>query len=104
MSADPARTGAGAGAGGGPESGGPCWPCCSRSLLVGCDVGGGDREPHRSAGSAGSLRWHACEGSTYRCARLTVPLDWEHPGGRTISLAVTKVPALHPQGRPARWS
>jgi pimeloyl-ACP methyl ester carboxylesterase len=69
------------------------------ALVVGCDVGGGDREPHRSAGSAGSLRWHACEDSPYRCARLTVPLDWEHPGGRTISLAVTKVPALHPHGQ-----
>ncbi len=69
------------------------------ALVVGCDVGGGDREPRRSAGSAGSLRWHACEDSSYRCARLTVPLDWEHPGGRTISLAVTKVPALHPHGQ-----
>jgi pimeloyl-ACP methyl ester carboxylesterase len=66
-------------------------------LLVGCDLGGGDRGERPAGGSTQSLRWHTCEGFN-RCARLTVPLDWEHPGGRTISLAVMKVPALHPQG------
>ncbi|HET8603809.1 MAG TPA: alpha/beta hydrolase [Marmoricola sp.] len=37
------------------------------------------------------LRWHAC--GTNRCASLTVPLDYAHPGGRTIELAVLDVPA-----------
>jgi pimeloyl-ACP methyl ester carboxylesterase len=67
------------------------------ALLVGCDLGGGDHGERRSGGRTQSLRWHTCEGFN-RCARLTVPLDWEHPGGRTISLAVMKVPALHPRG------
>ena len=90
MSADPAQAGAGVRR--------AVLALLLAALVVGCDVGGGDHEPRRSAGSAESLRWHACE-AAYRCARLTVPLDWEHPGGRTVSLAVMKVPALHPHGK-----
>jgi pimeloyl-ACP methyl ester carboxylesterase len=38
------------------------------------------------------LAWSDCNDGD-RCARLTVPLDYHHPGGRTISLAVLEVPA-----------
>ena len=37
------------------------------------------------------LAWHAC--GSDRCTALTVPLDYTHPAGRTIRLAVLKVPA-----------
>src|ERR1700712_5593253 len=37
------------------------------------------------------LKWHAC--ASNECTRLTVPLDYAHPQGRTIRLAVLRVPA-----------
>ncbi|HET6166002.1 MAG TPA: alpha/beta hydrolase [Marmoricola sp.] len=37
------------------------------------------------------LSWHDCDRD--RCAQLTVPLDYAKPGGRTLKLAVLKVPA-----------
>jgi pimeloyl-ACP methyl ester carboxylesterase len=40
-----------------------------------------------------SLHWTPC-GSGHECARLQVPLDYAHPDGRSIQLAVLKVPAL----------
>ncbi len=42
------------------------------------------------------LAWSACPDSGDegdQCARLTVPLDYRHPAGRTIKIAVLKVPA-----------
>jgi pimeloyl-ACP methyl ester carboxylesterase len=42
------------------------------------------------------LDWSTCSGSGDegdRCARLTVPLDYRSPSGRTIDLAVLEVPA-----------
>ncbi|MBV9832193.1 MAG: alpha/beta fold hydrolase [Marmoricola sp.] len=38
------------------------------------------------------LQWHACAGGD-QCAALTVPLDYAHPDGRTIRLAILRVPA-----------
>jgi pimeloyl-ACP methyl ester carboxylesterase len=37
------------------------------------------------------LQWHSC--GSDQCTRLTVPLDYAHPAGRTIRLAVLRVPA-----------
>ncbi len=37
------------------------------------------------------LQWHHC--SSNQCTKLTVPLDYAHPGGRTIQLAVLRAPA-----------
>ena len=34
-----------------------------------------------------------------RCARLAVPLDYAHPGGRTITLALNEIPATAPAGQ-----
>jgi pimeloyl-ACP methyl ester carboxylesterase len=42
------------------------------------------------------LDWSVCHGSSEagdQCARLTVPLDYRRPSGRTIEIAVLKVPA-----------
>jgi len=54
-----------------------------------------------------AIRWHTCAGSTLasagaRCGFLIVPLDYAHPGGRKIKIAVSrvrhKVGAKHYQG------
>jgi pimeloyl-ACP methyl ester carboxylesterase len=37
------------------------------------------------------LKWHAC--GRDQCTFLTVPLDYDHPDGDTLDLAVLKVPA-----------
>ncbi|HLH68821.1 MAG TPA: alpha/beta hydrolase [Candidatus Dormibacteraeota bacterium] len=37
------------------------------------------------------LSWHTCAGG--ECASLTVPLDYARPSGRTISVAVIRIPA-----------
>jgi pimeloyl-ACP methyl ester carboxylesterase len=38
------------------------------------------------------LTWTSCRGGD-QCTRLKVPLDYAHPGGQAISIAVLKVPA-----------
>ena len=43
----------------------------------------------------GSVHWHVCGSSlaSLRCASLKVPLDYAKPSGRTITLALSEVPA-----------
>ncbi|HXJ27272.1 MAG TPA: alpha/beta hydrolase [Streptosporangiaceae bacterium] len=50
---------------------------------------------------AGKLSWHTCPAvpAPARCARLAVPLDYAHPGGRTITLALNEIPATAPAGQ-----
>lgn len=55
-----------------------------------------------SCGSAGSppsrtLRWHSCQGG--QCATLSVPLDYSNPSGKTIRLALFRIPAKNPKRR-----
>ena len=54
-----------------------------------------------SARTAPRLHWHPCGGLTaqLKCASLRVPLDYRHPGGRKITLALSEVPATAPSGR-----
>jgi len=44
------------------------------------------------------LRWTSCR-THMQCARLRVPLDYARPGGRSIEVALLKVPALDPARR-----
>lgn len=44
------------------------------------------------------LDWAPCQGS-FECATLSVPLDYDDPGGETIDLALLKVPAAQPSER-----
>ena len=44
------------------------------------------------------LDWSSCQGG-FLCSTLTVPLDYRHPDGRTIDLALLKVPASDPGSR-----
>ena len=41
--------------------------------------------------------WHACTGG--QCATLTVPLDYSDPDGKTVKLAVFRIPAKDPKQR-----
>ena len=43
-----------------------------------------------------TITWEDCsnETTTFQCGTVTVPLDYEHPDGKTISIAVKKLPAL----------
>jgi pimeloyl-ACP methyl ester carboxylesterase len=45
-----------------------------------------------------TLHWQPCR-KKFSCTRLTVPLDYDHPQGRTIRIAVLKVPALDRKAR-----
>jgi pimeloyl-ACP methyl ester carboxylesterase len=44
------------------------------------------------------LQWSDCQ-SGDQCAKLTVPLDYRHPAGRTIRLSLLRVPAADPGSR-----
>jgi pimeloyl-ACP methyl ester carboxylesterase len=43
------------------------------------------------------LRWSDCDGG--KCARVTVPVDYENPGGETMSIAVKVIPSIGGGGR-----
>ena len=53
------------------------------------------------ASAASSLSWHSCtaQGASLRCASLKVPLDYRHPGGRKITLALSEAPATAPASK-----
>jgi pimeloyl-ACP methyl ester carboxylesterase len=51
-----------------------------------------------SASSPPRLTWSDC-GQGFQCADATVPLDYAHPRGRTITIAMIKLPATDPAHR-----
>ena len=53
------------------------------------------------AARPGALHWHQCsvQGTRMQCASLQVPLDYSRPGGRKITLALSRVPATAPAGQ-----
>jgi len=46
----------------------------------------------------GAVHWHPCsvQGASMQCGSLQVPLDYSRPGGRKITLALSRVPATAP--------
>ena len=72
------------------------------SLAPSPSSGGSSTAPTGSAGAsttAGApLDWTDC-GTPFLCATLDVPLDYSQTGGRTISLALIKLPATDPSQR-----
>ncbi|MEU0188528.1 alpha/beta hydrolase [Streptomyces afghaniensis] len=56
-----------------------------------------------SADTAEPLQWSACRGSgldpRQRCATVEVPMDYSDPDGRTIRIAVSRIPAEKPSAR-----
>ncbi len=51
-----------------------------------------------SLSDTSALSWHPCteQGATLQCSSLQVPLDYRNPGGRKITLALSRVPATAP--------
>ena len=42
-----------------------------------------------------TIDWKDCpDGASFKCGTVTVPLDYEHPDGKTITIALKKLPAL----------
>ncbi|HEX3005732.1 MAG TPA: alpha/beta hydrolase [Angustibacter sp.] len=54
-------------------------------------------DPRLAAYYRQKLTWHTC--GRDQCTRLEVPLDYDHPDGKAIQLAVLKVPASSRSGR-----
>jgi hypothetical protein len=70
--------------------------------LVAVGVSPAVAQPARSgpdrAGLASSIRWRSC-GVRLDCARVRVPLNWAHPAGPKITLAVIRHVASRPDRR-----
>jgi pimeloyl-ACP methyl ester carboxylesterase len=85
------------------------------AAIAGCSAGGpaaagrGSPGPATQAGSAGGARsagagtpvplaWRSCPqvAQNLQCASLKVPLDYRRPGGRQITLALSRIPATAP--------
>lgn len=52
--------------------------------------------------SISQLDWKNCStevASTLQCTEMQVPLDWENPSGRQITLFINKQPAAKPEKR-----
>jgi len=62
------------------------------ATLLGCSSG-------HNAASTGApvapIGWKACSGGVL-CATVVVPLDYAHPGGTTLDIAVAELPAANP--------
>jgi pimeloyl-ACP methyl ester carboxylesterase len=54
--------------------------------------------PASAAAAVPSLSWHPCQ-KVFQCATARVPLDYSHPQGRTIHLAVMRHRATDPAHR-----
>ncbi|MGW1602890.1 alpha/beta hydrolase [Streptomyces eurythermus] len=57
---------------------------------------------HASPSATGALRWTPCddpENPGAECATLSVPVDWAHPGGPRLDLAVARRKATDPGAR-----
>jgi len=73
-------------------------------------AGSGSASPAAASGASGAAasgeaaavvklsRWHSCteSGAQMQCASLQVPLDYSHPGGRKISLALSRIQPTAP--------
>lgn len=57
---------------------------------------------HAAPSATGALRWAPCDGPAKpgaECATLSVPVDWAHPDGPTLDLAVARRKATDPGAR-----
>jgi pimeloyl-ACP methyl ester carboxylesterase len=65
-------------------------------------LAGGASASHAGTPAAGTAKkgiaWHGC-GKRLQCAKVRVPLNWDHPRGRKIKLAVIRHLASRPGKR-----
>ncbi|MCC9310506.1 alpha/beta hydrolase [Kitasatospora sp. RB6PN24] len=64
-------------------------------LLAGCSGSPGTPAPARTGGP---IHWTSC-GSGLQCGKLRVPLDYAHPDGDSLQLALIREPARDPAAR-----
>jgi pimeloyl-ACP methyl ester carboxylesterase len=79
------------------------WLAVVAILLAGCSSSStGPNEPPSTLPAYYSqhLDWQPCDNG-FQCARLLVPFDYAHPGGKRFSLPVIKLPATDPARRVA---
>lgn len=73
------------------------------AVVLGADgaVAAGPSSLRSVSGVSTRIRWGRCDppGARLQCARVRVPLDWDHPRGRTIQLAVIRYLATRPKQR-----
>jgi len=75
--------------------------------LTGCQISGMDANPSAVSAHSSSIAWGACPapppGSKLdpqqKCGTLKVPLDYRRPGGKQITIAVSRIPAGDPAKR-----
>ena len=75
--------------------------CTPGGAAAGSSPGPAASASSSSATSAPALGWHSCSlgGASLQCASLRVPLDYARPGGRKITLALSRVPATAPRSQ-----
>ena len=73
------------------------WVVMALVVPVAAEAGTGRGSAAAGAGVP-QITWAAC-GPQLECASVPVPLDWAHPGGPTIALAVARHLASHPEQR-----
>ncbi|HEX6417173.1 MAG TPA: alpha/beta hydrolase [Acidimicrobiales bacterium] len=66
--------------------------CASEADTSGLTGGAGTTTTTGEGGSGGELDWTDCGGSL-ECAELAVPVDYDDPGGDTLTLSISRVPA-----------
>ena len=82
---------------------------CAAVMLAACtSVSSSVPDAPKATGNAAKaaevpqrLNWQPCtvSGASIQCASLAVPLDYRHPSGRKITLALSMVPATAPADR-----
>lgn len=72
-------------------------------LLASFGIGSllGSHRADAAVAASMQIAWHSCEGNPKNtdCAQVPVPLDWNHPDGPKISLAVARHRASEPNER-----
>jgi pimeloyl-ACP methyl ester carboxylesterase len=68
------------------------------TTTAGNAAGVGPHQVFSSRAAGAGVAWHHC-GNRLQCADVRVPLDWDHPQGRTVKLAVIRYPATRPKQR-----
>jgi len=77
------------------------WLAAAAILLAGCSSSSsGPNGPPSTltAYDAQHLDWQPCDNG-FQCARLLVPFDYAHPGGKRFSLPIIRLPATDPARR-----
>ena len=76
----------------------PLLGICAAILLAGGPAAASQGRAPAVGSTTAGIAWHGCD-KGLQCARVRVPLDWDHPRGRTIRLAVIRHLASRPEHR-----